>query len=465
MAKRFKRKDKGKKFKRFLLVMLCLVIVGAGGWFFWEKYEGTAPQIHLDLEANVLGAVTKVSGEIEDNRSGVRKLWVGLIKDGKETVLLEKTIGAGHGQASEAGNGVPLSVTIDTKKLGLSDGEALLRVAAWDHSWRNWWKGNVAYLEKTLVFDTRAPRLTVLTSQHNIRQGGSGLVIYRLSEPCEQSGVYVGEEFFPGYAGYFDDEAIYIALFALSYDQGEGTELGVKAVDAAGNTAKSGFYHYIREKRFKTDVLPVSDAFLERKMPEFEDFMGQQADASLKDRFLYVNRTLRQKNNRAILENGRKSEKKFFWDGAFGRLPNSARRANFADHRVYKYNGETIDRAVHMGIDLASVRHDEIPAANAGKVAVAREIGIYGNTVVIDHGYGLFSVYSHLSRIRVGPGDRITKGQIIGHTGATGLAGGDHLHFGMFIDHIYVDPIEWWDADWIENNITSKLENIESIID
>ncbi len=461
---RFKRKDKGKKFKLILIILLCLAVIGPGGWFLWTKYEGGAPKINLDLKAGVLGAVTEVSGTIKDNRSGIRKIWAGLIQEGCETVLLEKTIDANKGQVADAGNIVPFSITINTKELELSDGEAVFRMAVWDHSWRNWLKGNVAYLEKELVFDTEAPRLTVLTSQHNISQGGAGIVVYRLSESCEKNGVYVGEDFFPGYSGYFDDTSVYLSLFALRYDQGKGTELYVKAVDAAGNTARSGFYHYIRERGFKTDVIPISDQFLEWKMPEFVSSMDPSKDMSLVEQFLYVNQTLRQKNNQAILENGQKSEKEFFWHGAFGRLPNSARRASFADHRVYKYNGETIDRAVHMGIDLASIRHADIPAANAGKVAFARETGIYGNTVLIDHGYGLFSVYSHLSRINVNAGDMVVKGDTIGNTGSTGLAAGDHLHFGMIIDHVYVDPVEWWDSNWIEHNITSKLENIKSII-
>jgi len=458
---RLKRKQKGKNLKFILIVLLCLAVIGPAGWFLWVKYEGGAPEIELDLETNVLGAVTEISGKIEDNRSGVRKLWVGLIQDGKETVLLEKSIDANNGRLPDVGHTVPFNITINTKKLGVSDGEAVFRMTAWDHSWRNWWKGNHAYLEKELVFDTQAPRLTVLTSQHNISQGGSGLVAYRLSETCKKSGVYVGDEFFPGHSGYFEDQAIYIALFALRYDQGDDTDLYVKAVDAAGNTARSGFYHYIRKKHFKTDTIPISKRFLEWKMPEFEAAIDVAKDASLLEQFLYVNRTLRRKDNQTLLGKGQTSENAIYWQGAFGRLPNSARRANFADHRVYTYNGEKIDRAVHMGIDLASTRHAEIPAANAGKVAFAGELGIYGNTVLIDHGYGLFSVYSHLSRSEVEAGNRVEKGEIIGNTGTTGLAGGDHLHFGMFINHVYVNPVEWWDATWIEHNITSKLENIK----
>lgn len=460
---RFKRKEKRKRFKLILVIILGAAIIFPGGWFLWTKYEGSPPEIELDLEKNVIGAETKISGTFKDRSSGIRKLWVGLIKDGGETVLLEKSMDAGAEASPEAGHAVDFNITIDTEELGLSDGPAVLRMAAWDRSWRNWWKGNSAYLERNLVVDTQAPRLTVLTKQHNVAQGGSGLVAYRLSESCEKSGVYVGEEFFPGYSGFFDDKEIYIALFALSYDQGADTDLYIKAEDAAGNATKSGFYHYIRKKQFKTDIIPISDRFLEWKMPEFQDEIELAEDAPMIEKFLWVNQKLRKKNNQALLDTGRRSESSFLWQGAFGRLPNSARRANFADHRVYTYNGKDIDRAVHMGIDLASIRHADVPAANAGKVVFAGEIGIYGNTIVLDHGFGLFSVYSHLSRINVDQGERIAKNEIIGNTGTSGLAGGDHLHYGMFINHVYVNPVEWWDATWIEHNITSKLDNIKSM--
>lgn len=460
-----KRKERGKSLKLLLIVLLCIIIAGSGGWLIWTKFEGRGPEIRLDLEKQVLGETAQLSGTVRDARSGVRKLWVGLIQDGEETVLLEKAVAKAETRPGTPEAPVPFDISIDTQKLGLSDGKAVLRMVAWDNSWRNWWKGNRTYIEKEIVFDTKPPGLTVLTRQHNVSQGGSGLVIYRLSEDCEKSGVYVGDEFFPGYSGYFDDEAIHIALFALRYDQGKDTKLYVKAVDAAGNASQSGFYNHIREKQFKKDVLTISDRFLEWKMPEFASSVDELNNSALLDQFLYVNQTLRKKNNQRILSTGRETEKTLYWQGAFGRLPNAARRANFADHRVYQYDGEVIDRAVHMGIDLASVQHAPIPAANAGRIAFAGEIGIYGNTVLIDHGYGLFSVYSHLSRLDVETGDKVDKNEIIGNTGISGLAGGDHLHFGMFIDHVYVDPTEWWDAAWIKNNITAKLEAVPSADD
>jgi murein DD-endopeptidase MepM/ murein hydrolase activator NlpD len=459
-----KRKEKAGRFRLVLLVLCCMILVGAGGWLAWSKFEGRAPVIEIDLKGRVLGAKTEITGSVSDARSGVRKVWAGLIQDGKERVLMEQAFGAAAAHPGEAGRTVPFTLSIDTRKLGLQDGEALLRMAARDHSWRHWWKGNPAYIEKEIVFDTRPPNITVLTRQHNVSQGGSGLVIYRLSEACGKSGVSIGDDFFPGYTGFYEDPAVCIAFFALPYDQGAQTEFSVRAVDKAGNAGRSRFYHYVRERRFKQDTLTISDRFLKWKMPEFAPYMeSEQSEGALIDQFLHVNQTMRNKNNAALLSHGRKTEMRKYWQGAFGRLPNAARRASFADRRRYLYQGEEIDRAVHMGVDLASVRQAPVPAANAGKVVFAGNLGIYGNTVLVDHGYGLFSVYSHLSRFAVEAGSRVEKGDVLGNTGNSGLAGGDHLHFGMFIDHVYVNPVEWWDASWIENNITAKLEKVRAM--
>ena len=139
------------------------------------------------------------------------------------------------------------------------------------------------------------------------------------------------------------------------------------------------------------------------------------------------------------------------------RLPNSAPRARFADQRDYRYKGKVVDHQVHLGVDLASLARAKVPAANNGRVAFTGTVGIYGNTVVLDHGFGLFSLYSHLSRIDVEKGQTVQKGEVLGLTGATGLAGGDHLHYAMMVHQTFVNPIEWWDAAWIRNNVTDKL--------
>jgi murein DD-endopeptidase MepM/ murein hydrolase activator NlpD len=245
--------------------------------------------------------------------------------------------------------------------------------------------------------------------------------------------------------------------------QGPGTEIFVKATDFAGNNSRAGFPYYLKKRVFKKVLLEISDRFLNWKMPEFDVNIPQDSKTPMVDKFLKVNRELRKANYRQISEVVEKTDKVLYWDGAFLRLPNSARKSGFAEHRTYKYNGQSIDRQVHLGIDLAAVAHSPVPASGKGKVAFAGYIGIYGKTVIIDHGFGLFSTYSHLSALDVKEGQIVSKDEIIGRTGSTGLAGGDHLHFGILVHNTFVNPVEWWDGIWIKNNIIDKIETVKSL--
>src|SRR5262249_28870941 len=121
------------------------------------------------------------------------------------------------------------------------------------------------------------------------------------------------------------------------------------------------------------------------------------------------------------------------------------------------YKGQPVDRQDHLGFDLATTANAPVTAANDGIVALAEFFGIYGNTIVIDHGYGLMSLYGHLSSFAVNKGDQVTRGQTIAQSGATGLAGGDHLHFSMLLQSVQVDAREWWDPHWIEDRLAAKL--------
>jgi murein DD-endopeptidase MepM/ murein hydrolase activator NlpD len=132
--------------------------------------------------------------------------------------------------------------------------------------------------------------------------------------------------------------------------------------------------------------------------------------------------------------------------------------ASFAQDRTYLHNGKEIDRQTHLGVDLASLGQSPVPAANAGRVAFAGPLGIYGNTVVIDHGSGLFSMYSHLSNIETEAKKEVKRGDILGRSGTTGMAGGDHLHYAMMIHGVFVNPIEWWDEHWIRDNLELKMK-------
>ena len=449
--------------KSKFMLMVCVIVLLPVAWIIAGKLEGKKPSILINPPVQYIGKTQTLSGTVSDAQSGVRKVWVGLVKDGKETVLFQKHLPSAGIMGGGEKHEISFNIKIEPESLGITDGKAILRMVAKDYSWRSWLSGNTTYLEKDVIIDTKPPGLDILTRIHNVSQGGTGLVIYRLSEPCLDSGVAVGENFFPGYAGYFKDKNLFMAFFALNYTQGPGTNILVKATDFAGNNNREGFPHYIRKRSFKKVDIKISDRFLNWKMPEFNIDVSPDSKTPMLDKFLKVNRELRNSNGRQLLEIVNKTDNKLYWNGVFLRLPNSARKANFADHRKYKYKGHIIDRQVHMGIDLASVAHSPVPASNSGKVAFTGDLGIYGKTVIIDHGFGLFSTYSHLSAIDVKIGQVISKGDVIGRTGTTGLAGGDHLHFGIIVHNTFVNPVEWWDATWIKNNISTKIKTVTSL--
>ena len=192
-------------------------------------------------------------------------------------------------------------------------------------------------------------------------------------------------------------------------------------------------------------------------MPEFEGNPNVGYQESLLETFLKVNRDLRKVNYKTIREVCNTSDPLKHWNGAFLRLPASARKAGFGDHRTYMYQGKAVDQQVHLGVDLAATAAFPVPSANHGRIVFSDDLGIYGRTVIVDHGFFVFSMYSHLSRIQVVKDQMVSKGDVIGFTGRTGLAGGDHLHFGMLVCDTFVNPIEWWDATWIKHNIKDKL--------
>ena len=166
---------------------------------------------------------------------------------------------------------------------------------------------------------------------------------------------------------------------------------------------------------------------------------------------------MRAKTELRLREICRESTPKQLWEGSFLRLPNSAPLSGFADRRSYVLDGKVIDNQTHLGFDLASLRGSPVPSANAGKVVFAGPLGIYGDTVIVDHGLGVFTLYGHLSEVSVPVGTEVARGTPIGKTGETGLAGGDHLHFSVMIHGVHVDPVEWWDGHWIEDHVLRRV--------
>ncbi len=448
-----------KKIIRLLLLSFTMILILGGGFLSYMLLEGTPPQIVPVSMPKVVGKVSEIRLKASDNRSGIKEIVPILEQNGKKFAIPPRRYTSAQWWLGSGVRDVQEKWVIKAQELGLKEGPAKLLVSVRDSSFRNVLKGNEATFEQEVIVDFSPPRIALKSLVHNIRSGGAGLVSYKLNEPAVKTGVLIDDLFFPGISHPSGRKNAYISLIALPFDKQRVKKFLIEAVDEAGNISRMGIPHKIFYKRPKRDRINISDNFLERKMPYFEMNYPWVKGATLLDTFLKVNRELRRKNGEEIKAICSRITPERHWEGAFKRLPGSASRANFADERYYYYKGKKIDRQFHMGVDLASRRHAKVMAANHGKVVFADSLGIYGNTIIIDHGLGLYSMYSHLSEMTAEKGEMVTKGAIIGNTGSTGLAGGDHLHYGMVVNGIFVNPVEWWDGKWIRDHITANINS------
>ncbi len=340
---------------------------------------------------------------------------------------------------------------------GLREGEAVLRATAtrpgtWLHH------PDPTVLEVRLPVRLYPPELSVLSTHNYVTQGGAGVVVYRVGETAVRDGVQAGERFFPGAALPGGGPGDRFCLFGVPWDLGDDAGLRLAAEDDVANRAEASFVDRFFPKPPATDRIGLSDGFMARVVPEIlRRTPGLTSRGELLEDYLQVNRDLRQANAEELVELSGGSTPEFLWTESFLPFPNAQVMSAFADQRTYTYEGREVDQQTHLGYDLASVAQSPVPAANRGVVAMARYFGIYGNTVVLDHGYGLMSLYSHLSVIDVEEGQEVERGASLGRTGATGLAGGDHLHFTTLVGGLPVNPTEWWDASWIRDRVARKL--------
>jgi murein DD-endopeptidase MepM/ murein hydrolase activator NlpD len=311
------------------------------------------------------------------------------------------------------------------------------------------------------------PRVSVVSTFHYINQGGSEMVLYRVSPEDVESGVLVGDIEYPGFPASgavaegikIADPALRVAFYSLLYDQKADTPMRVFARDAAGNSARADFDFRVFPKAFKKSRIELDDKFLDRVVPAILEGTSEvKPEGDTLAKFLVINSELRKKNAEKIASFAKQTSPEMLWGGVvFHPFTNSAVESAFADRRTYIYKGKEVDQQTHLGFDLASLAGNPVVAANRGKVLYADELGIYGNCVIVDHGMGVQSLYAHLSSIGVKVGDMVTKEQVLGRSGMTGLAGGDHLHFTMLVNGKMVNPVEWWDSHWIQDRILRKL--------
>lgn len=444
-----------KSFRRWLLFFFVPALAAALAALAWAGlvfFERQPPRVRLHLKGRHLGLQNMLHLSADDAGRGLRRLTLTMAQGGRRVVLLDEQLPRAGFLAGGARMRRSAACEVAPRQLGFANGPARLEVTARDYSLSHWGRGNAAVLSREVVIDLSPPVITVLGATRYLNQGGSGTVIYRISEPVSSQGVLAGTRFFSG-TPVPGRQGVYQVLFALPHDTAD-LPLQAQAQDLAGNTAKARFRHEIKPKKFRRDVIALRDAFLRSLAAKAALYFPDYTDpASPLNTFLAANTVVRSRNEDEFRRICSQLSPRQLWQGAFMPLPNASARAVFGDRRSYLLDGKEISTSVHLGLDLASLDQAPVPAANAGRVAEIKHMGIYGLTLILDHGQGLFSTYSHLSAAEVKKGEAVRAGQIIARTGSTGLALGDHLHFGIAVQGVFVNPAEWIDANWIRQKV------------
>jgi murein DD-endopeptidase MepM/ murein hydrolase activator NlpD len=428
------------------------------GFLVSQRFEGSPPAV-LAPESIVLGpGPNPLIIEIDDPDSGVRNVHARLLDQAGSRNLGEESYpGTLLAGSDPEGKRQVFEIDLDLEKLRVADGNATLVVSVRDWSWRDTFAGNRTELSIPVEIDTRPPRLQVISGLTYMHQGGAAAAVYRVGEAVPQDGVFVDSTFYPGFPHPSGEENLRVALFAVPVEAAKDPSIRVVAVDRAGNRGTASFPARIQERNFQQSPLKIGRPFIERVAAPLADRAGLPSTTPT-EAFKSVNEDLRARNEQTIRESlAREPVQQPLWSGSFHQLPNSAVMSRFAELRNYSLDDTSISQARHYGFDLASTANAPITAAAAGRVTYADDLGIYGLCVILDHGLGLASLYAHLSSIDVSVGDEVTQDAVLGYSGRTGLAGGDHLHFAMLVGETYVNPLEWWDAKWVRSHIEARL--------
>lgn len=432
-----------------LISFLALAVFRVGG----------EPEINIVPAAPVIGKRGPVKIEVAEPRRGLVHVKVELVQGDKSVTLTIKAYYSRSWLSLRGARTVRDTIHLDVGREAIPSlkvGTAVIRVTA-DRAGTWLRHPDPVTQEVSLPVRLTPPALQITSTQVYVAQGGCEVVTYRVGESAIRDGVRSGRWWFPGYPLPGGGKQDRFAFFAVPYDMAE-PDVRLVAEDGAGNEAQMPFMDKFIPRPRHTDTIQVTDAFVAKVVPEILSQSPEIQDrGNPLDNYLAINSELRKKSGELLEELASKSKPEFLWSKPFEMMPNGKVMSAFADRRTYQYQGRVIDHQDHLGYDLAVTRQSPVPAANDGVVVLAKFLGIFGNAVVIDHGFGIMSLYGHLSSISVSAGQKVVRGDIIGKTGETGLAGGDHLHFTILLQGLPVNPVEWWDGHWIKDRLARKL--------
>ena len=358
----------------------------------------------------------------------------------------------------------PQSKTLDAKSKNFT-----LKVIVNDSSMWNFFQGN--RLQKTLdvKIDYKRPNVNILANSYSITQGGSALVVFQAEdENLDELYIQVAGKKFK--AQPYKKEGYYAALLAWPFNESDFSAK-IIATDTAENRRVTVIPLFLKNYNYKVSWIRAKDKFIDGKISDLVASNPEYADIDNKlEKLRAVNESMRLNNENLIhsLAENVSTDMLDTWKmKKFYPLKSGAKVASYGDHRHYYYKSKDneVSHSYHVGYDLASTKMAIIKSSNAGKVVYANDNGIYGNMPMIDHGLGLYTLYGHCSQLLVKEGDEVSAGQAVAKTGVSGLALGDHLHFGILIQGIEVRPIEWFDGKWIKTNIDNIFKEADKIIE
>ena len=426
--------------KVFLVVLLLAIVVPLVVFI----ARSATPQFEVPASLTVLGEATTVNMHVRDPR-GVRKVAAWVEQNNVRFPVWDDAQPTKTADSS-------LSFTAGSKSTPqLKDGNAKLILEATSNDLLR----KTAHWERDVRVITQLPTVTADGEQHYLYLGMAELATFNVAGGWTEAGVRVGDQTFRGWPMPGGKSGMF-SLFAFAWNMPPGTVPRVYASNGAGSDATAPLVVIFPKKeqpKYTQHDLQVSDAFLNKVVSELDPNGSGDPVA----RFVKINSEMRRDNNKTLADLRFKTADHFLWSQTFARQ-HSANESSFADVRNYIYHGKKIDQQVHLGYDLAGTQHMGVQASNDGRILYAAPLGIYGNCIVVDHGYGLQTIYGHLSQIDVHVGDTVKRGQVMGLSGMTGMAGGDHIHFAMQLDGVQIDPKEWWDPHWIHDHIAKRVD-------
>lgn len=450
-----RRKNK----KTYLYFLFALVLALA--LFFASKldiFDQDKPIIELEdtLYSNLKNPLTL---KVKDAQSGLSHIKITLKKEsGEELVLSDEKL--------EKQKELSFQINFPKLAFGEKANFYFLQVEVNDSSIWNFFSGNTSSKQVKVIIDEQKPLINIISNSYQIEKGGAASVVFEAKDENIEE-IYIendkGRKF--QISPYIKNN-FYAALIAWDSKE-KDFRAYVIAKDKAGNISKERIRYYLTNRNYKESKITLKDNFLNGKIYDLVQQYAEDKNLNKLERFKFVNEALRLGNEELIHKTAStlsEVDLQNFKLRLFLPLKNAMKVADFADHRFYHYEGEFLSDSYHMGLDLASVAKAPIYVSNPGKVVLARDNGVYGLNVLIDHGFGLFTLYGHCSSKSVEEGDEVVAGDEIAKTGATGLALGDHLHFGILVQGIEVRPEQFQDASWIKNNITNILDEGKKII-